>query len=42
MKIEIILDKSDAILECVNLDDITKGIEESIFHRFSRVRIKVI
>lgn len=33
MKIEIILDKSDAILECVDLDDITKGIKETIFHR---------
>jgi len=33
MKIEITLDKSDAILECVNLDDITKGIKETIFHR---------
>lgn len=33
MKIEIVLDKEDAILECVNLDDITKGIQETIFHR---------
>lgn len=30
MKIEIVLDKSDAILECVNLEDLAKHVKEEL------------